>query len=207
MRDTGLRRILHHASAMLADVYSMLDVPRGPDAPGGGCNFAMGLVLVCILDGLATEVWPVIPSGGGDDQLARMQRLATRFDWPERRGHWITRQEAIKVLYHEARNPLVHNLGANTHWRGRPRDFADAAIVVRMRDWAKPSAEELETLIDWPEKWPVVFRKPKPENGDRRFVVSVPALYWHVKQLAAGLAGDAAILREAVELRKKRRVK
>jgi hypothetical protein len=37
--------------------------------------------------------------------------------------------------------------------------------------------------------------------------VSAPALYWHVKRLASDLAADDALLAEALQLRKRRRVK
>jgi hypothetical protein len=164
-----------------------------------------------VLDGLATEVYPIVPLDGDEScknpQFERIRALADRFGWPDNEGSWVTVLTAVRVLYHEVRNPLVHNLGANTHWRGRPKNFGDAAIVVRTRDWKHPTAEELEKLDEWPRKWPVVFRKPESEGGSPRYVVSVPALYWHTKRLTAALAADDQVLRSAVKLRPKRRVR
>jgi len=206
IRDRELRRALTHASVLLADVYTMLGAEPTQGSNGGTCNFSIGLVLACIIDGLATEIWPIEPVKSGG-QLKRMEALLLRLPWGSKADGWITRIEAAKVLYHEVRNPLVHNLGADMRWRGRRRGFLDAAIVLGMRDRKRVSPDELEALAKWDPKWPVVWAKKKTEPGPPRFVVSAPALYWHVKWLAINLAADDALLAQALQLRKRRRVK
>lgn len=202
--DRELRRALAHASALLADVYTMLGAEPIAGTNGGRCNFSIGLVLACILDGLATEVWPIEPV---DDQYKRMEALVLRLTLGRKADGWLTPIGTAKVLYHEVRNPLVHQLGADTRWRGRRRGFLDAAIVLHLRDRSTPTPDELETMAEWNPKWPVVWAKEASEPGPRRFVVSAPALFWHVKRLTAALSSDEAILRSAASLRRRRRVK
>jgi hypothetical protein len=64
--------------------------------------------------------------------------------------------------------------------------------------------DELEAMTNWPERWPVMFVKPKDWPGPPRFVVSLPALYWHVKELAWRMASDDQLLKDALTLRKKK---
>lgn len=82
IRDLELRRAVNHASALLADVYTMLSVdpPRGTN--GGRCNFSVGLLLACLIDGLATEVRPVAPTGLAS-RPKRMEALTFLRDFVE----------------------------------------------------------------------------------------------------------------------------
>jgi hypothetical protein len=120
--DDDIRRAFVHTSSLLADVYTMLWRPPS-GSNGGACNFPIALVCACIVDGLATEIDPVIPVEGTkqDAQFIRLQYLVSRMLWGKKRHGWITALEAAKVLYLEIRNPLAHNLGADT----RPAFSAD----------------------------------------------------------------------------------
>lgn len=64
--------------------------------------------------------------------------------------------------------------------------------------------EQVEAMPTWPERWPVMFAKPVHWSGPPRFVVSLPALYWHVKELAWRLALDNELLSKALQLRKRK---
>ena len=204
IKDPSLKRVFTHASALLADTYSMLGVRPRARSQAGQCNFAIGLVLACIVDGLATEVWPVEPA---DDQLERMTILLDKhLRWGKKVDGWVTKTEAAQVLYHEVRNPLVHNLGADTRWRGRRRGFAEATLIPETRDQKIPSPDELERVTTWPSNSPVIWTKEKTAAGLARFAVSVPALYWHVKKLTSDLASDSALLAQSLQRRTRRRV-
>ncbi len=206
--DADISRAFVHTSSLLADVYTMLWGPPR-DSNGGACNFPIALVLACILDGLATEIDPVVPVEGTDEnaQFTRLRTLMSRMKWGDKRHHWITPLEATKVLWLEIRNPLAHNLGADTHptfRRGR-RGFGDTAVVLHMIDRKTTlSPDEVEIMTSWPVRWPVMFAKPMDWPGRPRFVVSLPALYWHVKELAWRMAVDEELLNEALQLRKKK---
>ena len=204
IQDPSLKRVVTQASALLADTYSMLGVRPPAGFYGGQCNFAIGLVLACIVDGLATEVWPVEPV---DDRLKRMTILLEKhMRWGQRSDGWINRTEAAQVLYFEIRNPLVHNLGADTRWRGRRRGFADTAFILETRNKRRPSPDELEQRATWPSKSPVIWTREKSATNPARFVVSASALYWHVKKLTSDLAADPTLLIQSVKRRIRRRV-
>ena len=202
IRNREMRRIFQHASGYLGDVYTLIHADPTPENSGAG-NFSIALILSCVIDGLATEIYPIEPAG---DQQERMRVLLERMQWGTKAQGWVAREEAARVLYLDIRNPLAHNLAADTSPSVRRPGYADPALVMRMKDWARPSAPELEERSDWPDKrWPVMWAEHA--HGKRRIVVSDLALYWHVKRLATDLASDQACLRTALQLRKRRRVK
>lgn len=202
--DQQVQRVFRHASAYLADVYTMLGAVPPAGSNGGRCNFTIALALSCVIDGLATEIHPILPN---DDQLERMRVCVLRMPWGTRARGWITPLEAAKVLYTEVRNLLVHNLGADTRPRVRRPGFKDAAVIHEMYDGTTATPDQLEGIAQWPERWPVMWAKSHKQPGPKRIVVSVAALYWHVKQLAWQMATDRTMLQRAVILRKNRRVK
>jgi hypothetical protein len=203
-RDQQIQRVFQHASAYLADVYTMLGAAPPANSNGGRCNFSIAVVLSCVIDGLATEIHPILPP---EDQFERMRALVLKMRWGSKSAGWITPLEAAKVLYTEIRNPLVHNLGADTRPRVRRPGFRDAAVVHEMVDGATAAPDEIERMQEWPEQWPVMWAKTSKQPGPKRIVVSVAALYWHVKELATRLAYDDDGLRQTLELRKRRRVR
>jgi hypothetical protein len=75
-----------------------------------------------------------------------------------------------------------------------------------MVDGSTVSPHEIERMQIWPDEWPVMWAKNNTDPGLKRIVVSVPALYWHVKELATRLASDTQALLTAFDLRKRRRV-
>jgi hypothetical protein len=202
--DPGMRRVLQHANNFLADAYTMLGTVPAEGSGGGRCNFSIALVLACVIDGLATEIYPIVPS---NDQYERIRALLGQIPWGTKAQGWITQLEAAKVLYTDVRNPLVHNLGADTRPRVRREGFSDPAILNRMKDGTVVLPDQLEAMSSWNMKWPVVWALPPSHPGKRRMAVSNQALYWHVKWLTSQLAGDTAMLAAALKLRKKRRVK
>src|SRR5262245_62147627 len=67
--DQSCRDAFRKANMLLFDVYGMFRglPPAGND--GGGGNFSMALVLVCVIDGFSKIMWPL------DDQEDRFKRL------------------------------------------------------------------------------------------------------------------------------------
>lgn len=185
-RDKEIQRVFVHASGMLADVYTMLEfgLKPTPGVNGGRCNFSIALVLSCVLDGLATEIDPIVQCGKKDDQYRRMRSLVLRLrsKWAARKHGWVSPDEAAKVLWKEIRNPLVHNLGADTRPNVRRPLHSDVAVDHPMRDRKRLTPDEVEAIDEWPEHWPIIWAKGKDEPGKRRLVIALPALYWHVKR-------------------------
>lgn len=76
-----------------------------------------------------------------------------------------------------------------------------------MRDDTILTPDQIEAIDEWPAQRPVMWAKPNHKAGPKRIIVAVPALYWQVKRLAIRLATDEELLKHALQLRKKRRVK
>ncbi len=104
------RDVFRRADAFLADVYSILRVAPAASSKAGAGNFPIVLVLLCIVDGLARDVYPT--EAAIPEHNKRFKRLVRdKLPWgPAKRG-WIDLDHAAKWFYVEFRNPLVHELG------------------------------------------------------------------------------------------------
>jgi hypothetical protein len=201
--DPGICRVFAHANNYLADVFTMLGANPTPASNGGKCNFSIALVLSCILDGLATEIHPILPAG---DAQKRITTLLARLDWGLEADGWISRAKASELLYVEIRGPLVHNLAADTKPWIRPPGYGDPAIIHRMVDGTTMSPDDVEAIEVWDRKWPIMWDKPAAASPGW-IVLSTLALYWHVKRLTFDLATDPTVIETAVKNRHRRRIK
>ncbi|MGB8275454.1 MAG: hypothetical protein WCF16_09340 [Alphaproteobacteria bacterium] len=192
IQDPKLKKLFHHADMLLFDVYGMFRSlpPAGGD--GGGGNFSIVLVLLCIVDGLATEAWP--GRSLATEQGRRFKRLIrAKLPWgPEGKGKWVQKGIAADQLYNEFRNPLVHELGADKVAKSRPRAYVEPIIGK----WGSvPDDMKDISLIDalpkWKDGWPL-FSEITDKHGERRFKLSAAGLYWAVKRLAIEMAADAS---------------
>lgn len=138
-----MREIFDHANGCMFDIYNMLRL-MAPN--GGGCNYSAALVLLSVIDGLATEVWP--GSDQEEDQEKRFKRLIrNKLPWgPEGKGKWVDKGNAADQLYTEFRNPLVHQLAWDKAASSRPFGYVEPVIgkwgplPCDMRDMAKIDA-------------------------------------------------------------------
>lgn len=191
LRDSHLKEVFEHTDMYLFDAYGMLRglPPAGGD--GGGGNFSIALVLLCIIDGLAAEVWP-----GRDretDQEKRFKRLIRcRFPWgPEGKCKWVDKGNAADQLYNEFRNPLVHDLAQDKAASSRPAGYVEpiigkwGSIPNDMQDIAK-----IDALPRWDNAWPILSQT-NDDRGNPRFKLAVAGLYWAVKQLAKDMVAGA----------------
>jgi hypothetical protein len=182
--DPRLKGVFHHADMYLFDVYGMFRCLPPEDGDGGGANFSIVLVLLCVIDGLAAEVWP-----GRDqerDQQKRFKRLIRdSLPWgPEGKGKWLDKGNAADQLYAEFRNPLVHHL-ARDRLVGSPPLGSGERVIGRwgrvpadMRDIAK-----IETLPRWDDTWPILSAT-EDDQGVLQYKLTAAGLYWSVKKLA-----------------------
>src|SRR5215475_3167015 len=116
-----IKKVFRHADLYLFDTYGMFrDLPpAGGD--GGKGDFSIVLVLMCVIDGLAAEVWPAC----GEQKLRFKKLIRCRLPWgPEDKGKWVHKGIAADQLYNEFRNPLVHEL-AKDESRARARALKD----------------------------------------------------------------------------------
>jgi len=191
--DTFLKEVFGRADLLLRDVYGMFALPPASLPDAGGGNWAIALVLVCIIDGISCHVFPTEAIVKGQEK--RFKRLVrTKLYWGSPRKGWYDRDKAAAVLYTELRNPLVHELAIDKPAKARPREYYESAVgkwgFVTVRDIAA-----IDGMPTWNEEWPTLG--VEDHNGGKRLKLSCVALYWTVKQLINDLAADAAIVAAA----------
>ncbi len=171
----------------LSDVYGMFRTLPPKDADGGGGNFSIVLVLLCIIDGLACEVWP--GRSQVKDAEKRFKRpIRCKLPWgPAGKGKWVDKATAANQLYKELRNPLVHELARDKVSRSRPSGYSEPVIgkwghvPEHARDIAK-----IDAMIEWNDAWPVLYDS-RDNNGNPRRKLAAVSLFWAVKELAKNL--------------------
>ncbi len=164
---------------------------------GGACNFSIALVLLCLIDGLARDVYPTLKVA---DQGTRFRQLVRdKMPWPADDDQWVDRALAGNVLYLELRNPIAHELAQDKATSARPYGYLDPA-VVKTRAGRTISVDEIDSLTQWCREWPVLSIVTK-QNGRSRYVLDCGALYWATKSMVAGFSRDSKLLSEAVETR------
>lgn len=192
VRDPELKEVFEHADKYLYDVYGMFRRLPPEDGDGGKGQFSIVLVLLCVIDGLATDVWPGKAHMSNQNQRFK-HLLRKRLHWgPEGQGKWARKDTATTELYVSMRNPMVHQLAANTG-ESPPRikytepvigKWGPNIIPPEMRDIAK-----IDALSDWNDAWPIMFEEPN-HDGTSRFRLVAAGLYWAIKKLANELAAE-----------------
>jgi hypothetical protein len=203
LEDAEIRRVFQHANNYLADVFTMLGANPSPKSNAGKCNFSMALVLSCVLDGLATEIFPILPRGNVEE---RISRLLERVDWGKESDGWVLRSHASEMLYQDIRGPLVHHLAAENSPPLRRPGYSDPAIVREMIDGTVLTPDQVDAVQEWNPKWPIMWARTD-DAEPHRLVLSTTALYWHVKHLTLDLATNAAIINDAVINRPRRKIR
>ena len=189
-----LQRAFSNADALLFDVFGMFPRDSEPDIDRGGCNFSIVIVLLCIVDGVARDIYPTRLV---KDQEKRFKRLLTqKLPWSESNGKWIEIAEAARNLYLELRNPLVHELGQDKVTGARRSGFLEPKIG----HWGEIDEEfrniaRIDELNEWNDDWPVLY--VQKDIGGSRIKVCCAALYWSVKHMVQDLIDDAAVMASA----------
>lgn len=193
LRDEVFRR----ADWLLRDAYGMFTLPPPglPDAGGG--NWAIALVLLCVVDGLSCHVYPTRATSEKQEQRFKLL-LNSKLYWGPISKRWYRKQDAAAVLYTEFRNPLVHELAADKPARARPATYHESAVgkwgPVKTRD-----IEAIDSMQTWNDDWPTLC--VTDFNGGERLELSCAALYWSVKHMANSLATDPHVVAAAVASR------
>lgn len=198
IQDSTLRKVFNHTDLMLSDLYSNFLYDAPAETNGGRGNFTIALVLACIIDGIASEVWPTRPVVCEQDQ--RFKKLVReRMPWESDRRPWVQRGTAANVLYLEVRNALVHEIGKDKATRARPAGW-DEPAVNKWRKGARMSADELDASESWPLDWPVMTIGHN-DVGVPRYELSAAALYWAVQRMVKAFSADTELLNDAIRLR------
>jgi hypothetical protein len=185
----GLRELFERADAYLADVYTMCSGHQLKRTKGGACLYPSTLVLLCVVDAMATYVWPRKPTGRRGDQERRLVTLMEEklLPWPKVAG-WTPMPDAAHILYIEMRNTLTHELGRDKASVFRQSGYAEPTIGF----WG-PVRPTRMSFVDackkWPETWPILG--PLQDGRGTRDKLTVVALYWAVKRMVKEMAAAA----------------
>ena len=189
-----LNKVFRHADAFLYDCYGMFQLPVTGRAEGGACNFSIVLILLCVIDGIATEVYP---TGRIKDQKKRFKKvIRDKLCWGPVDRTWIDKSEAANLLYLEYRNPLVHELGREKASRVRRRYFVEPIVSKWDRiPAAQQDIDYVDSMEEWDDRWPTLH--VQSSGGKEQMRLCAASLYWSVKQMVKELAADSIVINEA----------
>ena len=192
-----LKKAAERADMLLHDVYGMFSL-SGDDGKGGGCNYSIALVLLCVVDGMSREFYPTRLV---KDQEKRFKKLIReKLYWSKKRKNtlWIDKAEAAIELYLDVRNPLVHELaGDNAPRAGKKGQNEPAVGKWGLIDKDCCTIEYIDALEKWNDKWPTMYIKPVSGDGRPCTTLCVAALYWSVKRMLEGFVSDQKAMRYA----------
>jgi hypothetical protein len=185
--DRDTRKLFERADAFLADVYTMLSSRPLKRTNAGGCNLTATLVLLCIVDAIATHVYPRVPIDGKKNaQKRRFTRLLRdRLPWQPERFGWVNKSAAAEMLYLEHRNTLTHALGTDRPSKHRGAGFVEPTAGI-WGDIQPQRIGNVDARKRWPKEWPVL--SVLTDTKGTRHKITVAALYWAVKRMVADLA-------------------
>jgi len=91
--DPRIKEIFHRADLYIGDAYSMLFLPYKGWRSGGGCDYTIVLTLLCVVDGIATDIYP--KRSAAKKQEKRFKRLLRdKLLWGPLDKGWMERAEA-----------------------------------------------------------------------------------------------------------------
>jgi hypothetical protein len=181
--DPETKLLFHRAERYISDAYSMFYLPFKGNRVGGNCDFMIVLALLCAVDGVATHIYPT--NTKIHKQFPRFKKLLReKLHWGPMNGNWVERNRAIKLLYVEFRNLLVHELGDDRRFR---RDDIGETTIGR---WGHipldmRTIDRIDRLKVWNDAWPTIYIK---RDAKPTIKLNAAALYWSVKRMVADLA-------------------
>jgi hypothetical protein len=188
--DPKLKAIIHRSDLLLGDVYTMCCKHPLKRTNAGGCQFAVALVLLCIIDALAGCVYPASNfSHKKGVQEKRFKKLIRE------KVHWASGgmkvAQAASILWKEYRNPLTHAAGLDEKAQHKHAGL-DEPVVGIWGDVKPQRIGNVDRRKTWPDSWPIL----SPDRGVLRTATGKPArlkltgvaLYWAVKHLVRDLA-------------------
>lgn len=191
-----LKKVLLHTNMLLKDLYGAFKLPIDRDSGEGAGNFAIALVLLCIIDGISVNIYP---TKANKDQEKRFKKLIReKLYWGPTNKGWLKKDIAAKQLYLEIRNPLVHELGADKVTSAR----ITGHLEPRIGKWGgieenSQDIDFIENIESWNDNWPTLT-VVSSENGEYiKFCAA--ALYWSVKNMVINLINDPEVMENAAK--------
>jgi hypothetical protein len=180
---------------LFKDLYGAFKLPVDKNSGEGEGNFAITLVLLCIIDGISVNIYP---TKHVKDQEKRFKRLIReKLYWGTTKNGWLDKGLAAKQLYLEIRNPLVHELGADKVTSAR----IPGHLEPRIGKWgtiekSHNDIDLIDGLQSWNDNWPALTIISG--QGGKYIKFSAAALYWSVKKMVIDLINNKDIMQNAM---------
>jgi hypothetical protein len=184
----ALRRLLEiQVDMQVADLKTLLCLPRDEDGLRAGCNLTAVALVANILAGASVIFWESSLAALEDrrGRAARFRKLVmTHYPWDDLDE--VNAELGTKLLWAYARNPLAHTLGI-----GQPAGLHPGQEERGVR-LAKPalglSPEQVDELMGTYER--PVWVGPTVTTDGSQYTVRVLALAWGLHRLLRDLFAD-----------------
>lgn len=172
-----------------ADLRTLLQLPRPGDGLEGGCNLTAASLLFNIVSGSSVLFYDASTTAMADGRQSgrRFKELLTGY-YPFCDGD-LQPDEAARVLYEAARNPLTHCLGVGKDKRvfpGAPQIGNRPVAVMFSKGPLSPG--QVGALVSVRER--PAWLEPTITVQHEECVIAVCALAWGVHEMLRQLFGD-----------------
>jgi hypothetical protein len=177
--------VRHLEDLYLRDVHCMLRLPQPDSGLSAGCNFAITQVLLSVISGVSSTLYPLWVQGQGGKNFKKL--LVDCYPWDLEPSQVIAPSEAASDLYYVFRNPLAHDLGLNLE--GKKAKTPKVLIKrLRIKKTCGLSEEKIEEIENTNQRF---LMSDTLTIDDNATVLLVEALYWGVRVMVGRLTRDA----------------
>jgi hypothetical protein len=164
--------VKEHLDMQFDDVRGMMKLPLHGVGITGGCNFAAAAIICNLISGISMELYTPRKRKSGSGK--RFKELLERF-YPWEEGE--NKVQNSEVIYDMIRNPLSHSLGVLR------KD--SLPISIDKHALTETQLQQIENSGLRPHWVPLAV------TGDtRKYILSVPGLYWGTFHMLQNLAKD-----------------
>ncbi len=184
----SLRRLLQaQVDMQVADLKTLLCLPRDDEGLGAGCNLTATVLAVNLAAGASVLFWRAsieALESRGDRSRRFTDLMVTMYPWSDEDS--VGGDLGTRLLWDYARNPLSHTLGiGKTKFPGIPSDEREVWL-------SKPrhglTSQEVESVMSSNEKPEAL--DPTITTGPGGYTVSVVTLAWGVHRMLRNLFAD-----------------
>lgn len=181
----------------LADVHTMLLLPRAQCGLEAGCNFAIAHVLLNIVSGISTILFEQDGKSG-----AIFKRLLTNWYWPHDPPDGLSPEDASDALYNEFRNSLIHALGMQVTLDRKTdvRTIERTKRVFKIKRISNLDNSSLAALEEHHMRPTAIG--PTLRYTDEKTVLLVEGFYWGTRKMIGKLSEDATTMQRAARFLK-----
>ena len=170
----------------LEDLRCLLQLPKG--SLRAGCNLTAGISLLNVIAGISVCLYKADIKRFKDEKNSGLCFQSLFFEYYPWQHEPVEKEEAAKVLWKNARNPIAHSLGLYSPAKAEDSVSFDKSALSIAR------VKEIEASDSRPNWLP-----PTMQRGMSYYCyeVSIPSMYWGVCQLLKKLLSDRRQTRQS----------